>query len=174
MHGPTLLVVDDDDDVRELAVAFFADDGYRVIPASDARSALDVRAWRQEANDRACCWCGSRSGTWVSDAPPKPATAIRAPYARLPARPRAEAGGVLSSVRPWRGTRSGATRGTSRPLRRSASALESTAMHPMRLASGDCAAPLHLRSAARRLQLRAEIARIVHVAEKTLVIQCPC
>jgi CheY-like chemotaxis protein len=39
---PTLLVVDDDDDVRDLAVSIFEDEGYQVIAAPNALKALEI------------------------------------------------------------------------------------------------------------------------------------
>lgn len=44
MHAPaaTVLVVDDDDDVRALAVAIMHDAGYRALPAANGDSALTL------------------------------------------------------------------------------------------------------------------------------------
>ena len=41
-HAPTVLVVDDDDEVREIASASIESYGYRVIEASDGRQALEI------------------------------------------------------------------------------------------------------------------------------------
>jgi hypothetical protein len=41
-EDPTILVVDEDDDVRDVAVAMFEDEGYRVPAASSGHAALQV------------------------------------------------------------------------------------------------------------------------------------
>src|SRR5437868_2348547 len=41
-QGPAVLVVDDDDDVRDCAVDIFEELGYRVIATSNGEEALDV------------------------------------------------------------------------------------------------------------------------------------
>jgi CheY-like chemotaxis protein len=43
-HAPTVLVVDDDSDVRDLAVEILADSGYRVLAAGNGSDALRVLA----------------------------------------------------------------------------------------------------------------------------------
>src|SRR4051794_31108506 len=43
-HAPTVLVVDDDSDVRDLAIEILAESGYRVLAAGDGGEALRVLA----------------------------------------------------------------------------------------------------------------------------------
>jgi CheY-like chemotaxis protein len=41
MHGATILVVEDDDDIRDAIADSLVTDGYNVVPAANGREALD-------------------------------------------------------------------------------------------------------------------------------------